>query len=263
MSNQSDGSVCLPRDPFGPIRCLSSSQLKWIALACMVVDHIAAIFVHSWAKAEPTGTGMLVYEAMRAIGRVTFVVFAYQLAVGAAHTRSLPKYLMRLCAFALVSQGPYYLAVSPSDGFFFSKLNIGFTLVLGMVPLACAEVARRRFGCKAAIVNAIAAVGAVLVAECVLFSPVHVDYGVYGIALICIFYTCRDYPVLQVVCGVLATQMYCELLDGYLQWFAVAGIVLVSCLSSGERGHMGRWVCYVFYPAHLLVLGVVRMLVLA
>lgn len=262
MGNGSDGAVRLPRDPFAPVRCLSSSQLKWIALVCMVIDHVAAIFVHPWAKAEPTGAGMLVYEAMRAIGRVTFVVFAYQLAAGVRHTRSLPKYLMRLCAFALVSQGPYYLAVPSSDGFFFSNLNIGFTLVLGMAPMACAEVARRRFGCKAGIVNAIAAIGAVLVAECVLFSPAHVDYGAYGIALIGIFYTCRDYPLLQVGCGILATQMYCELLGNHLQWFAAVGIVLVSCLSSGERGRMGRWVCYVFYPAHLLALGIVRMLVL-
>lgn len=263
MGDSTGGAVLLGKDPFARVRCLSSSQLKWIALVCMVIDHIAAIFVLPWAKTEPTGAGMLAYEALRGIGRVTFVVFAYQLAVGAERTRSLPKYLGRLVAFALVSQAPYYLAVSGAEGFFFARLNIGFTLVVGAVPLLAAEAMRRSLGCTSKTADLVAAGLSVAAVLGVTLCPVHVDYGAYGVALICIFYVFRDVPIVQLIAGALVTQMYCDMTGASVQMLAVAGLALVCCLSSGERGHMGKWVCYVFYPAHLLVLGVVRMLVLA
>lgn len=105
---------------------LSSRQqelLRWLAIACMVIDHVGAIFLDR-ADAQP----------LRAIGRVAWPLFAYLLAYNVA-VRHVPpaKYLPTLATFTLVSQLPHYLAFSSS------WVSIIGTLLLGTTALHVLE----------------------------------------------------------------------------------------------------------------------------
>lgn len=113
---------------------MSSSMLKIIACAIMLLDHIgAALFPQvRW---------------IRLIGRLAFPIFAYLIAEGYARTKNFSKYLSRLLMFGLIAQIPFGFAFGRdiyinnfSD---FIKvvlgqpmhLNIFFTLAIGLIAI--------------------------------------------------------------------------------------------------------------------------------
>ena len=74
-------------------------MLKIIACLLMLIDHMgAALFPEA--------------IIIRMIGRLSFPIFAYLIAIGYSKTNSFSKYLYRLLIFAAVSQIPFSLAFS-------------------------------------------------------------------------------------------------------------------------------------------------------
>ncbi len=88
------------------------------AALTMLVDHIGLIFFPDriW---------------LRAVGRLSFPLFAFGIAEGVAHTRSFPRYLGRILLAALVSQPVYQLAFGRTDG------NPLFMLAWGALAVLC------------------------------------------------------------------------------------------------------------------------------
>ena len=130
-------------------RGLSSSKLKWIALAAMLIDHLGAVFgIMPW---KWTGLEATCWTSVpRWIGRMAFPIFAFLLAHGCDRTRSLFRYAGRLALFALISQIPYTLALGdmnflrltmadsvPLQLLDLNRLNIFPTLLLGLAAIAC------------------------------------------------------------------------------------------------------------------------------
>lgn len=84
--------------------------LKLIAVIAMAFDHIAAAFgAYGW--------DLLPFDAslIRAVGRLSFPIFAWCIANGWQHTRSRRKYFENLCLFAVLSQIPFTLALNLSN----------------------------------------------------------------------------------------------------------------------------------------------------
>jgi len=77
---------------------IGREALKWIAVATMTVDHVGAIFYPN-------------YEVLRIIGRISFPLFSYLVALGVESTRNVKKYFIRLLLFGFVSQVPFSLAI--------------------------------------------------------------------------------------------------------------------------------------------------------
>ena len=98
--------------------------LKLIALAAMVVDHGGWVF-------DPA-TGL-----WRDVGRLAFPLFAFQVAVGFAHTSSRVRYLTRLLVIAIIAQAPFPYCIGPG-------LNPLFTLSLALAALWLIESAQSR-----------------------------------------------------------------------------------------------------------------------
>jgi len=90
-------------------------MLEFIALSTMIADHVGKVFFPD----------MLILQI---IGRLSFVIYAYFIAIGYRNTKNAKKYFVRILIVALISQ------------FFYSQLigkylNICFTLSAGIVFL--------------------------------------------------------------------------------------------------------------------------------
>lgn len=140
---------------------ISGSTIKIIAVAAMLIDHIAAAVLMRQIMAngymEAAGTGNLVsmmnwlmkngvlfyvYEAMRLIGRLGFPIFCFLLVEGFQRTRNVKKYALRLAAFALISEIPFDLAFK-GKFFYLWYQNVYFTLLFGLLALCGIEYLRK------------------------------------------------------------------------------------------------------------------------
>ena len=132
---------------------ISGSTIKIIAVAAMLIDHIAAavlmrqIMANGYMEAAGTDNlasmmnwlmenGLLfsVYSAMRMIGRLGFPIFCFLLVEGFQRTRDVKKYALRLAAFALISEIPFDLAFK-GEFIYMGYQNVYFTLLFGLLAL--------------------------------------------------------------------------------------------------------------------------------
>ena len=220
---------------------LSSFVLRLIALVCMCVDHAGlALFPSA--------------SAFRCVGRLAFPLYCFLLTQGFAHTRDIRAYARRLLLLACVSEIPFDLAVNLSTNSIlkghvleFTSQNVFFTLAIGMIVLTVLEglrVLQIDTILKTILIVGVTALGAALA------YALHTDYGVIGVLAICAAYGFRNQKkelqmaVPCVVLSVLNMSELCALVD--------AGIVHFY---NGKRGLKLKWVFYIFYPLHLLILA--------
>ncbi len=256
---------------------LTGAVLKNIACFTMFTDHIFAVLVFNYMSLHPVnGTWdpqiEKVYRMGRAVGRISFVLFAFLIVEGFVHTGSRARYLLRLLLFALLSEIPFDLAFS-GKAVDWSGQNIYWTLFLGILMLTMWEYLGqyRGFWAQAARL-------AVLVLSCAAAFRFAVDYWFMGILLIFVLYQTRG--------ASLVTQF---LLAGLVMLFGIWGsnciryagsytafyLLRLSCremyglfafalipLYNGAKGRqMPKPFYYGFYPVHLLVVyGIARLI---
>ncbi len=223
---------------------LDTNFIKLVAVISMTIDHIGgAFFPH-----EPM---------FRWIGRLAFPLFCYCLTVGMMYTHDIKKYALRLGAFALISQPFWILAFNADDiwGNIFN-LNIFFTLLVSL--LAAWGFKEKKWW--------LFAIGAVLL--CV----VNFDYSITGLILMLIFYLCRNKPLLG---AVLYTVSYLPAFWGspedplalvigpYAAGFEVFALFALPFiyLHTNVWPRIPKWFFYVYYPAHLLAIYLVSLLI--
>ena len=213
---------------------LTATHLRILALFLMLLDHL-------WATVVP-GNNWMTY-----VGRMAFPIFAFQAAEGYHHTHDLKGYCKRLALFALVSEIPFNLMMMSYPIFPFHQ-NVMLTLLLGL--LACRAWDQRKWW-KVALL---------LLAGVVTFP----DYGVMGVTTVLMFHVFRDWKWAQLLGLILINWFGFEgqhlILGSYevpIQAFAI-GAILPILLYNGEKGKGGRWLqygSYLFYPLHMLILG--------
>ncbi|MCD8098448.1 MAG: conjugal transfer protein TraX [Lachnospiraceae bacterium] len=224
---------------------ISGSELKWIAVITMAIDHLGACilenFVLNGNGNSPLGSifagqwGVIhaFDRILRCVGRVSFPLFCFLLVEGFFHTRDVKRYAMRLGLFALLSEIPFDLALR-GKAFVWSCQNVYFTLLIGLLTIWFMEGQKERrwlqlpgflVGCGAAYL-------------------LHTDYDVFGIALIAFLYLLREQRLVQSVGG--------ALLCLWEEWSAIFAFAL-TYLYNGRRGRQSKWFFYCFYPAHLLL----------
>ena len=192
--------------------------------------------------------------AFRCIGRLAFPLYCFLLVQGFRHTRDLRAYARRLLLLACVSEIPFDLAVNLSTNSIlkghvleFTSQNVFFTLAIGMIVLTVLEglrVLQIDTILKTILIVGVTALGAALA------YALHTDYGAIGVLAICAAYGFRNQKkelqmaVPCIVLSVLNMSELCALAD--------AGIVHFY---NGKRGLKLKWVFYIFYPLHLLILA--------
>ena len=227
------------RSEYDELRFIDATALKLIAAASMLTDHIGAALFPD-------------YRWLRIAGRLAMPIFCFCAAEGIRHTGSRARYMFRVFLFALISEYPYDMALK--GGFSLRNTqNVMFTFLLAMAGICIFEAIKNKTdslagdlaGCLAASLFASAA------------STLKTDYGMFGVVLVYIFYFMRSDQLLKFVTAALyitaarwgKTQLYCMLSFPLL------------ALYNGERGKGLKYLFYIFYPAHLMILYLVRILI--
>ena len=218
---------------------LSAAQLKGIAVTSMLFDHGVKIL---WRDAP-----LLLY----AFGRVAFPIYAFLLAEGARHTRSMGRYALRLGIFAVISEIPFDLC-------FFHTIwevnaqNVFFTLLLGLLCIWAISGARSG---KSAYFRIFLVVVLALLAD--FFKADYGRVGVFCILLMNAAIKAHTAWLKLILCtvGILCTARNVVFLGGRpLQLFALLALAPIM-MYNGKKGRQGhQWLWYAFYPGHLLLL---------
>ena len=233
-------------------KVLNRDTIKYIAMAAMLLNHVANVFLQR---------GTLLYEVFVDIGYFTAITMCYFLVEGYRYTRSKKKYGIRLLVFALISQPAFAFAFPHNNG-----RNMMFTLLVCFLIL----VVRERM---------MPGIFRMVVVMLLVFLSVSSDWAIFAPVFTILFDEWRGdreriraaYIGSAVAFGVLN-------LINYLDWYgapkallctagAMSGILVsgfvIQYLYNGKRAEHGRtvskWFFYVFYPAHLVILGAIRL----
>ena len=95
----------------------------------------------------------------------------------------------------------------------------------------------------------------------ILLTFVNVDYGWYGILLILAFYFIDIKKSFVLLLGVvfLLTILYIYLKPtSIIQLFTIASLFFIY-FNNGERGKGFKYFFYIFYPAHLIIIALIKL----
>ncbi len=216
---------------------ISQEDLKLLACATMLIDHIGAVFFPQqlW---------------LRIIGRLSFPIYCFLLSEGVRHTRNPLKYGLRLLLVAILSELPY-------DLLFYGKLtwmknSVMVTLLLGFCAGTAVKYARGWW--KLVFPLPFILLGRYLGGS----------YGMYGVAMIVMFQLLRDIPcakAAQLACMVLLSLRMAGFPGSIgVQIYAICAMVPIFLYSGEKRSHNKamQWAFTLFYPLHMLLLLLIR-----
>jgi len=234
---------------------MTSFILKIIALVTMFLDHFGSIFFEN-------------FNLLNLFGRIAFPIFAFQISEAYIHTKNLKKYFFRLFIFALISQIPFYLFLRDAGyGVSTVTLNIFFTLLLGLICIIlydyfCNIDLTLPIG-KTLKFNISKLFGILCICMIAMLSHVlNVDYGFWGVLVIFSFYLFKNNKLAMIFSFILLC------IAKYATWSILYGfniVYLYSCIATsipiifislynGKQGPKIKYLLYLFYPLHLLLL---------
>jgi hypothetical protein len=246
----------------------ATGTLKLIAVWFMLIDHL----------------GVVVYpqiEEMRIIGRIAFPIYCWCMVVGFHYTRSVPKYLGRVLLTGVLVQ-PLYAFVMKHVGntgnflrdYFAVQPSIFLTLFLALAALW--GIREKKF-----LSHLWAPAAAVILA-----TVLNADYGWKGVLLFILLYACRErssaiaavmvafflfwgasYNVTTNLFGIPLS------LDSLPDWIGLplrafmrletyALLSLPFILLPFSRDvRLPKWLAYGLYPAHLILIILLKLMV--
>ncbi|MCQ2554639.1 MAG: conjugal transfer protein TraX [Clostridia bacterium] len=226
---------------------LSRNTLKYIAVAAMLIDHIAATFV----------TDFFLYQIMRMIGRLTAPIMCYFLAEGYMYTSSKKKYGIRLFTFALISQVPY--ALLHHNTLLVLDFSMIMTLFLSFMILYSIEHIEKEWK----MIVSVAFLG---------FLCIFCDWSIFAPFMVFIFYIFHDRPevwkklyIIMSLSLVLSDVIY--MVENHLIWYTeicqtgmFLFLIAISMYNGkpGKKNMFSKYFFYVFYPLHLMILYLIK-----
>lgn len=251
---------------------MNRDTIKYIAMFTMLLNHIANVFLTP---------GTLLFEVFVDVGYFTAITMCYFLVEGYGYTHSKEKYGKRLFLFALLSQVPFNLAFTEEGVIQFTGMNMIFTLFLCFMILYVREKVPK--GRQTACIWGLVAIS--LCSDWALLAPIFTIWFAdaapnmsgaeeKGEKL------CRKnlWPVFgkaMLLFGLISCAGNADIMPLWKNLLCSAGAVFGILLSgiciiyfyNGKRAKSHRtfskWFFYLFYPIHLLVLGMLRVVLAA
>lgn len=238
----------------------NANTIKLIAILAMTIDHITWLVF-------PGYPAELLPLLLHAIGRITCPIMCYFVAEGYYYTKSIQKYTSRLFFFAIISHFAYIFAsgdfvdwrsfIPFYYGNVLNQTSVMWSLAWGLVMLRVVNSQRVRTSFKIPLILLI----------CLITFPS--DWSCIASLCILAFGTNRGNLKKQMFWMILYVGLYAGVyffaLDkvyGLLQLCVVLAIPVIAQYN-GQRGGFNRimkWGFYVYYPLHLLIIGLIQWL---
>ncbi len=233
---------------------LNTNNLKYIAITAMLIDHFAWTFLET-----ATPAAMI----MHFIGRTTAPIMCFFIAQGYELTSNKTKYAIRLGAFALISQIPWM--IYHDYGWYSFSWNMIFTLFVCFCAVHVESTMKNKFF-KAVIIMMLCLV--------TLYS----DWMIFAVLYSVFFYRHKNNPKMRLIsfsCISAAYFMltftqtniaYDNLSTSFILSLYTLGTFIAYFLISRYDKNLpftrkSKWIFYIFYPAHILFLGIAENLI--
>ena len=234
-------------------RGLNSNQIKAIAIVAMTIDHLV------WTLCPGYDTRWFVLLA-HILGRLTAPIMWFFIAEGYHHTRSVKKYALRLFGLAVISHFAYNFCFGipflPRQTSVFNQTGVVWSLAWGLLLLWLFDQETVPPWCRWLSIPVV----------CILTFPC--DWSCIAAMAVLFIGSNRGNFKAQMLWMMLWTGVYATVYFLFIDK-VYAIVQLFTCLSipllklyNGQRGSwkgMGK-LFYAYYPAHLFLCGVLRIL---
>ena len=235
------------------VKGVSGTTIKFIAIAAMLIDHVAWAFVPTYS---------VLGQVMHVIGRITASIMCFFVAEGYYYTRDIKKYVLRLAIFALISHVPFIFFETGRISIF-GNTGVIYTLCISLIALIAYDKMKNK------LLKYLSIAGLSIIA---FFG----DWMCIAVFMTLNFWRHRGNFKRQAIGHCLITFIFVAIMSwsyyvlGYpiTYGFFQLGMILalpILYLYNGKKGkfsekHKGfsKWVFYVFYPLHLIILGVLK-----
>lgn len=268
---------------------LSSNSIKMIAAIAMLLDHFSKVF-EPFSAPEYIPYGFYFNQILEMIGRIAFPIFAYFVAVGCLKTHNIKKYIVRLFIITIISEFCYDFAFSlrnylryngtiDTSGFqdkiyFFESgiQNVCLGFWLSVVAIYCLQSYKINYNKNGKILLFIQWTFLYIIAalnQC--------DYWQTVIPFILILYFVSTNKSRLIIVGIWCAIEYLFVpqfnsipiinlpIQSIFYTIASSISIIILYLYNGKKGNkiIKKHFFYCFYPAHLLLLGIIRELIIA
>ena len=238
--NEKINSLC------SKVQFLSGAWLKLIAILSMLIDHVNKALIYPNLVSND-GVLTTVSNIFDIIGRIAFPLFCFLLVEGFFKTRCRKKYLLNLLIFGVISEVPFDMFTTASF-FNMNWNNVMFTLAFVLITIWIIDILKERMQKLPKTLWYFASFIIVII-MCIAAMYLSLDYDHHAILIGYFFYLFHDVPLLAIPFG------YASM---YTQPWALLGFGL-TLTYNGKRGKQNKMLNYWFYPAHLLILGILRL----
>lgn len=236
------------------VKKLNGNQLKLIAIIAMTVDHLTWTL---WPGYSREWWILLLHI----IGRLTAPIMWFFIAEGYHYTHNVRKYAVRLFALAFISHFAYNfcfgISFIPFQKTVFNQTGVVWSLAFGLVLLCVNDSEKLKTWQKTVII----------ILVCIITFPA--DWSCIATMAVLYIGVNRGNFKKQMIWMMIWTFFYALVYFFFIDR-VYAIVQLFTCLSipllkiyNGERGKwkgMGK-LFYAYYPAHLIVCGIIRILV--
>lgn len=230
---------------------LTSNQIKLIAIVAMTIDHFTWVFFPGCQK-------IWWVIGLHVIGRLTAPIMWYFIAEGFYYTKKVKRYILRLFIFAIISHFAYNFAGGihfiPSG--IFNQTSVMWSLAWAVVLMVIFTTERLSQAAKIVLVIII----------CLITFPS--DWSTIAAMCPVFIYLNRNNFKRQALSLLIWTLMYTTVyfifidkVYGILQMCTLLSLPILK-FYNGKRGQWKgmKWFFYFYYPAHLVAVGVVRII---
>lgn len=240
------------------LKLINGNTLKIIGAVSMLIDHM----------------GMMLFPSIivfRIIGRLAFPLFAFMIAEGCRHTRSRLRHFLSISSLAVICQVGY--------SFYSSNryLCVLVTFSISIALIYALQLFKEIIFCKSSVAMRALGAGLVFIGGVVLAyffnKQIRVEYGFFG-CMLPVFISLLQMPPsapeslkrldcapVHALVATVGLILICLDSASSLQYFSLLAIPLIL-LYSGKRGRLNlKYFFYFFYPAHLILLGGISILI--
>lgn len=230
---------------------LNSNHLKMIAITAMTIDHFAHL-VYPGFPVNPLAIFLHI------IGRLTAPIMWFFICEGYHYTRDRKKYALRLFVFAIISHFAHNFAFGinfiPFRTGIFNQTSVMYPLFIAVLVLWLQDADMMKEWLRRVIIFVL------------IWSAFPADWSCIAVLAILGMYRNRGNlkrqmfsMMIWVIVYAIVSFFFVDRVYGIIQPFVILVYPLLKQYN-GERGNAKwtKWLFYIYYPAHLVVLGILR-----